>query len=84
MGAVRSNVEDLLLVASLIDEFKIEIDLEEEVSMMKGEDSVKEGGVVKVDFAEKKVTKSGKIFYLMSQETKIDINEKTSLTCDDS
>jgi hypothetical protein len=38
LGVVRSNVEDLLLVATLLDKFKVEVDLRQEIDLLKEEE----------------------------------------------
>ena len=39
MGIVRSNVEDLLLVATLLDKYNIKIDLREEMEILSRDDT---------------------------------------------
>jgi hypothetical protein len=66
LGQVRSNVEDLLLVATLLGKYKPEVDLRQEFDLLKDEDQ--ESGAselnAKKNYTERKVTKQGHIFYL--------------------
>ena len=74
LGIVRSNVEDLLIVATLLDKYKLTtIDLRQELDAL-----LKDGGEVESEeaaasnatvkklpkFGDKKTTKSGILFYL--------------------
>jgi hypothetical protein len=80
LGVVRSNVEDLLIVATLLDKYNLPVDLRQEFDLLKEEDhsSGSENIMVKKNFQERKQTKAGTIFYLK----KSPVNEKASFACD--
>ena len=66
LGIVRSNVEDLLIVATLLEKKAGSVDLRQELDLLLRED----GGETETEskrlpkFGEKKTTKSGVLFYL--------------------
>lgn len=68
LGIVRSNVEDLLLVATLLDKHNAEVDLRMELELLKDEAedplAASTESFQKKNFNERKGTKSGTIFYL--------------------
>jgi hypothetical protein len=79
LGVVRSNVEDLLLVATLLDKFKVEVDLRQEMDLLKEEEEHSSGDtLLKRNFSERKLTRSGTVFYLKKNP----VNDKASFACD--
>lgn len=69
LGVVRSNVEDLLLVSTLLDKHNAQVDLRQELELLKedsGADSNDGDVIQKKDFKERKTTRVGTIFYLKS------------------
>lgn len=86
LGVVRSNVEDLLLVATLLDKHNIQVDLRPELELLKEENSLdnQEGSdsIQKKDFSERKVTRTGTIFYLKSGTYQQEIKQRASFASD--
>jgi hypothetical protein len=82
LGIVRSNVEDLLLVATLINTHGAEIDLRQEFDLIKEEDhhhaQESSASSEKRDFSSRKRTKQGNIFALKKNPA----TEKVSLASD--
>ena len=68
LGHVRSNVEDLLMVATLLDKHssrRNQVDLRAELELLKQDDhQATDGSSQKKNYSERKTTKSGTIFYL--------------------
>ena len=66
LGVVRSNVEDLLIVSTLLDKHNIQVDLRQELELLGGEGDLNQNqeGMLKKDFSERKTTRQGTIFYL--------------------
>ena len=66
LGVVRSNVEDLLIVSTLLDKHNIQVDLRQELELLGGEGDLNQNseGLQKKDFSERKTTRQGTIFYL--------------------
>lgn len=66
LGVVRSNVEDLLLVATLLDKLVQQIDLRPELEVLKDDDGAIAAteNLAKLQVGSRKVTKGGMIFYL--------------------
>jgi len=72
LGIVRSNVEDFLLVATLLDKYKVQVDLRQELDALLKDSSAQSESAGPEDavskkyskFGDKKTTKSGLIFYL--------------------
>ena len=82
LGQVRSNVEDLLLVATLLDKHKAQVDLRAELEMVKEEDHISADSSQKKDFSERKVTKQGVIFYLKSGTYQQEIKQRVIFASD--
>lgn len=80
LGVVRSNVEDFLLVATLLEKYKNEVDLRQEFDLIKEEEGSSSGDASqqKKNYSERKVTKSGTMFYLKKNP----LNDKVSFACD--
>lgn len=67
LGIVRSNVEDMLMVSTLLMKHNAQVDLIQELELLKEEgDSSADDGSSKKDFKERKTTRVGTIFYLKS------------------
>ena len=92
LGIVRSNVEDLLIVATLLDKYKLTtIDLRQELDAL-----LKDGGEVESEeaaasnatvkklpkFGDKKTTKSGILFYLKAGQYAQQIKQRASFAVD--
>ena len=86
LGIVRSNVEDLLIVATLLEETKEVIDLRPELDILikSGGSASSEDSVVKKlpKLAEIKITKSGQIFFLNAGKYQQEIKARAALTSD--
>jgi hypothetical protein len=69
MGVLRYNVEDLLLVSTLLDKYDIKIDLSEEIGFLSTDDSKTRDalvGALSKSFSDKKVLNSVPLFYFVS------------------
>lgn len=66
IGIARSNVEDLLLVASLLQNNDFKVDLRLELRRLKT-DSGAEKVKTTVDYSVRETTKKGTIFYLKAE-----------------
>ena len=67
LGVARSNVEDFFLVSTLVDQYKIDVDLREEFMLLKDDDeesSTEIESTKKNIFVNSEITKSGTLFYL--------------------
>jgi hypothetical protein len=67
LGIVRSNVEDFLLVATLLDKHSGSVDLREELEIIKDDASSSAASgesFIKKDLSLRKQTRTGTIFYL--------------------
>jgi hypothetical protein len=67
LGIVRSNVEDFLLVATLLDKHNISVDLRQELEILKDESegSAASGdSYAKKNLSERKTSRTGTIFFL--------------------
>jgi hypothetical protein len=98
LGIVRSNVEDLLIVATLLDKHQTiygKIDLRQELDILlkegneiqsssgKVEDAASNVSITKhPKFGEIKVTKSGTIFFLKAGSNQQEIKTKAAFACD--
>ena len=83
LGQVRSNVEDLLLVATLLGKHKATVDLRLEFDLLKDdEQSGPSEGSTKKNFSERKVTKQGTIFYLNAGQYKTELQDKAAIASD--
>ncbi|CDW73494.1 UNKNOWN [Stylonychia lemnae] len=85
LGVVRSNVEDLLLVATLLEKHNAQVDLRQELELLKEESTGSQDGsdsVLKKDYKERKVTRTGTIFYLQSGSFKQEIKQRASFASD--
>lgn len=72
LGIVRANVEDLLLVATLLDKYKTPVDLRPELDLLlndtNGGSASSDDSIVKKlpKFGDRKSTKNGIIFFLQA------------------
>lgn len=85
LGVVRSNVEDLLLVATLLNKHNAQVDLRQELEFLKEEGDMSADGPdthTKKDFKEWKTTRTGTIFYLKSGSYQQEIKQKASFASD--
>lgn len=83
LGIVRSNVEDLLLVSTLLMKYNAQVDLRQELELLKEEgDSTGDDASSKRDFKERLVTKVGTIFYLKSGTHVQEIKQKAAFASD--
>lgn len=85
LGIVRSNVEDFLLVATLLDKHNISVDLRSELEILKDEgDSAAVSGdsYTKKSLADRKTSKSGTIFYLKAGANQQEIKQRAAMTTD--
>jgi hypothetical protein len=90
LGIVRSNVEDFLIVATLLDRYKSSpVDLRQELDLLIKEGACEVEGPEDpaqskkhVKFGEKKTTKSGLIFYLKAGQHQQEIKQRASFAID--
>lgn len=84
MGIVRSNVEDLLLVSTLLMKHDAQVELRQELELLKeeGDSASDDGGSLKKDFKERKTTRQGMIFYLKSGQYQQEIKVKAAFATD--
>ena len=88
LGIVRSNVEDLLMVATLLEKYpSLQVDLRHELDVLLKGDSASSGpedsGSKKLGkFGEKKTTKSGLIFYLRAGQHQQQIKQRAAFAVD--
>lgn len=66
IGIARSNIEDLLIVATLVDKQQPHFDLRQELAQLRDESQAEPEGVA-VDFSETIITKKSRVF-LFSKE----------------
>ena len=66
MGIARSNVEDLLLVATLLDKHQAQVDLRQELDLLlkESDSGADEASKRLPKFGDKKTTKAGLLFFL--------------------
>ena len=81
LGVVRSNVEDLIIVATLLDKHSARVDLRSELIDMVKDDG-EEPEQKKSNFGERKITKAGTIFYLKAGQYLQEIKQKAAFACD--
>lgn len=84
LGIVRSNVEDFIIVCTLLDKHNAQVDLRQELELLKEDDSVSSGteGSQKKNFDERTITKRGTIFYLKTGAYQQEISKEASFACD--
>ena len=89
LGIVRSNVEDFLLVATLLDKYKVQVDLRQELDALLKDSTTQAESAGPEDagsqslkkfpkFGEKKTTKSGLIFYLKAGTHQQEIKQRAA------
>ena len=81
LGVVRANVEDLLLVSTLLDKHKHEVDLRDELNQIKG-DAVVVEDPKKISYETRTQTKRGDIFYLQAGSKAQNLTFKAALATD--
>jgi len=81
MGNIRANVEDFLIVATLLDKHNPNVDLREELLLIK-EDSTVSQDLSKINFSSRQKTKEGDIFYLQTGSYEKQIDMESSATTD--
>jgi hypothetical protein len=87
LGIVRSNVEDLLIVATLLEQTKENVDIRTELDILmksSGQSGTNEdSGAKKIPkFGDIKVIKSGIIFFLKAGKYQQEIKSRAAFTCD--
>ena len=84
LGLVRSNVEDFLLVATLLDQQKGQVDLRAELELLKQEHqgSGESHQAKSFTLSGRKQNKRGTVFYLKAGDSAQNVKNKASFACD--
>jgi len=78
IGIARSNIEDMLIVATLMDKQQPNFDLRKELSLLRDESNAASKSLG-IDFSEQMETKSGRVYYFSAHQQ---LNEQASATTD--